>query len=652
MKATSILLCIAVIVGTYEVRQASSSDAAARLVLKLLKNRANCETPLKTALACLHRKYRTFDGTCNNLCNITLGSAEQPLERLLPPDYEGPAGSQAPRSLGVDFKPLTNPRKVSVEALENNDTANINGTIVDFTHLTMTWGQFLDHDVTLTELPELDCGINNAPCRPIPGCVNIKIPNGLELLFNESVQCIPLARSLRNPAGNQINIITAYVDGSQVYGSSDELAKQLRSPKGHGRLDTVPLRNIGGLPRLPDANEEAFCRSPNPEEKPCFIAGDARVNENQALMAMHTLWVREHNRIATNLKLLRPYADDETLFQEARKIVIAELQHITYNEWLPVLFPSKELRKQFGVLLKPKGKFFTGYDPEVNVQCTNVFSTSALRMGHSLIRAVFDLRSADGTFSRFRGSDRSLPRDIRFAEPVDFFIPTRFFNKNEQSVFTRILFGLIFFVAQTPDRIFVNAVRERLVIEGNIFGDLMAINIQRARDHGLPGYAHYREVLGLGAVNSFDDLSGTFSSEQIARFKAVYKNVKDVDVFPGSIAEGPFPGSVLGSVNTHIILKQMGKFRSGDRFWYERDDHLTAFTLKQLDEIRKVTMARVMCDNLDGATRIQRWVFKTIKSRRSVVDCADLDYVDLKEFSQGAGVEPMEETGGEESAAA
>ena len=183
--------------------------------------------------------------------------------------------------------------------------------------------------------------------------------------------------------------------------------------------------------------------------------------------------------------------------------------------------------------------------------------------------------------------------------------------------------------------IFVNAVRERLVIEGNIFGDLMAINIQRARDHGLPGYAHYREVLGLGAVNSFDDLSGTFSSEQIARFKAVYKNVKDVDVFPGSIAEGPLPGSVLGSVNTHIILKQMGKFRSGDRFWYERDDHLTAFTLKQLDEIRKVTMARVMCDNLDGATRIQRWVFKTIKSRRSVVDCADLDYVDLKEFSQG-----------------
>ena len=183
--------------------------------------------------------------------------------------------------------------------------------------------------------------------------------------------------------------------------------------------------------------------------------------------------------------------------------------------------------------------------------------------------------------------------------------------------------------------IFVNAVRERLVIENDIVGDLMAINVQRGRDHGLPGYTHYREVLGLGAVNSFDDLLDSFSSEQIKRFKLVYKNVKDIDVFVGSIAENNFPGSALGSVNTHLILKQMEKYRSGDRFWYERDDHLTAFTLKQLDEIRKVTMARVICDNLDGATRSLPWVFKTIDSGQKVVDCADLDYVDLKEFSQG-----------------
>ena len=73
-------------------------------------------------------------------------------------------------------------------------------------------------------------------------------------------------------------------------------------------------------------------------------------------------------------------------------------------------------------------------------------------MGHSLIRPAFNLTAADGTFSRFRGSDQSLPRAIRFSIDVDFFEPSRFFDKLEQSVFTRIIFGLIAVVAQTPDR--------------------------------------------------------------------------------------------------------------------------------------------------------------------------------------------------------
>ena len=62
-----------------------------------------------------------------------------------------------------------------------------------------------------------------------------------------------------------------------------------------------------------------------------------------ALMAMHTIWVREHNRIANFLHLLNPHWGDERLYQEARKIVGAEIQHITYNEWLAVIFPSEDL---------------------------------------------------------------------------------------------------------------------------------------------------------------------------------------------------------------------------------------------------------------------------------------------------------------------
>jgi peroxidase len=69
----------------------------------------------------------------------------------------------------------------------------------------------------------------------------------------------------------------------------------------------------------------------------CFKAGDVRVNEHVGLATLHTLWMREHNRLAADLQLLNPHWGDETLFQEARRIVAAEVQHITYTEFLPVV---------------------------------------------------------------------------------------------------------------------------------------------------------------------------------------------------------------------------------------------------------------------------------------------------------------------------
>ena len=189
---------------------------------------------------------------------------------------------------------------------------------------------------------------------------------------------------------------------------------------------------------------------------------------------------------------------------------------------------------------------------------------------------------------------------------------------------------------------FVQAVGERLIIEGptidGIVGDLPAINCQRGRDHGLPGYTAYREALGGGPAQLFTDLLTTITQARIISLKSAYAAVKDIDLFAGAINEFPAEGSVLGFTFTKILTQQFRDLRFGDRFWYERDDHQTGFTQAQLDEIKKSSIARVICDNTDGVIFIQPKAFLP-RTRRSgsnpLFRCRNLDSVNLKVFSEG-----------------
>lgn len=67
------------------------------------------------------------------------------------------------------------------------------------------------------------------------------------------------------------------------------------------------------------------------------LLGDIRINQNTQLTVLQVLLLREHNRIAKKLAKLNVHWNDETIYQETRKIVIGEIQHITYYEWLPIL---------------------------------------------------------------------------------------------------------------------------------------------------------------------------------------------------------------------------------------------------------------------------------------------------------------------------
>ncbi|CAH3188433.1 unnamed protein product, partial [Porites lobata] len=579
--------------------------------------------------------YRTIDGTCNNLCRIKQGAASTPLRRFLPSEY---ADEEQPRNESVTGHPLPNTRRVSVEIFQalNGDEFGIRPI---FTHVTMTWGQFIDHDVTLTELtPNVECGNNTTPtefdCRRIFVNVHQSASDKLAVVYSS---CLFGAESYSDQRERKsINEITAYIDASQVYGSDEALAQRLRDKTTKlGLLDVRPYINSDGEPILPEANEEAFCRSTDTEASPCFLAGDIRVNENHALMAMHTIWVREHNRIANFLHLLNPHWGDERLYQEARKIVGAEIQHITYNEWLAVIFASEDLREKLGLLLEPKGKFFKGYNVSVDAQCTNAFSTAALRMGHSLIRDTFFLLDTNFGIAGFDKPNR--------LETRDFFNPDRFYQAGDNA-YGGILLGLIRFFAQNVDRRFVRAVRERLIIEGEppngIVGDLTAINMIRGRDHGLPGYVKFREACGGKPAVRFDDICDTIPRAQVKRLKSagIYKRVQDIDLFAGGMSEKAQRGSALGFTFTCLVGRQFKDFRHGDRFWYERDDHKTGFTIEQLDQIRHSSLAKVICDNTDDVRRIHEKVFvhrNTRGANNPVVDCDDLPFMDLTVFKEG-----------------
>lgn len=167
------------------------------------------DIPIQTQLDCFMHKYRTLNGTCNNLCHVTWGSVQSPFQRLLPPAYQ--YGESAPRSLGSNDKPLPNTRKVSRIVFVSSPTDEQNRT-PNFTHMTMIWGQFLSHDIVLTQSNEsAQCGNNSTPCKgPRKGCISIDILSRNELLGHQTAKCIPLKRSAISPDGEQVSSFKCY----------------------------------------------------------------------------------------------------------------------------------------------------------------------------------------------------------------------------------------------------------------------------------------------------------------------------------------------------------------------------------------------------------------------------------------------------------
>ncbi len=507
-------------------------------------------------------EFRSITGMGNNETNPDLGVANTQLLRILSDDYDGfsdPAGGNRPSA-----RAISNAVADQSESVENNR---------DFSNFVFQWGQFLDHDIDLSESAH--------PNEPF----NIPVPTGDPFFdpFNTGTQVIELSRTVFDPATGttnprqQVNQITSFIDASNVYGSGESRANELRTGS-DGLLKT----SAGNL--LPfNVNGFANAGGPSPN---LFLAGDVRANEQVGLTAMHTLFVREHNRLAGELKTLNPSFSDDDIYNRARVIVGAQMQVITYNEFLPA------------VLGPPGLEAYKGYVPGVNPGIANEFSTAAFRVGHTMLPSFLSRVDEFGNES----SEMNLPlRD-------GFFAPDEIIDHGIDS----LLRGLAQQKQQEIDRFVVDDVRNFLFGPPGAGGfDLASLNIQRGRDHGIPGYNQARRELGLTPVNDFSEFPAD-SSVQSA-LASIYPSVEEIDLWVGGIAEDHVTGSSLGETFTAIWVDQFTRLRDGDRFWYENDPALQVALTdigQDINWLKNTLLSDIIVRNT-GINNIQSEVFRT-----------------------------------------
>jgi len=214
------------------------------------------------------------------------------------------------------------------------------------------------------------------------------------------------------------------------------------------------------------------------------------------------------------------------------------------------------------------------YNELTDGSISNEFLTVSFRLHHLVYPKIF--------------TSNSQFEDIQAHDFNDLVLSRTAVYKDSESFCS----GMFIAPSQPSTAHITDAIRSELFNGKN---SLSSINMQRARDHGIPSYVAFRRFCGLSVPRAFRDLYGIIQPKALARMIRVYKNVQDIDAWSGSISEIVPESGILGPTSTCIISKQFKELRIGDRFFYDNDDPITRFTPNQLNEIRKSSFARFMC---------------------------------------------------------
>jgi hypothetical protein len=467
---------------------------------------------------------RLIDGSWNHLNDTDRGAAGTPMIRInYLTEYANVAGGMISDVQRANARVISN--TLSAQSISKLSARRLSDFI-------WGWGQFLDHDMSLSTTS--DGVVKN-------GSASIAVTTVGDPLGPNS---IPLTRSnfVIRGVREQVNEVTSWIDGSQIYGSSAARAAALRTGGGYGAKLLTSANNLLPYNTTGLSNQNS---GPTPGNQ-LFLAGDIRANENLLLTSLQTVFMREHNRLVDRIVAQQPWLNADQQYQLARKIVGAEIQAITYNEFLPALLGAGAPTAQAYV-----------YTPKTDGSVTNSFAHSAFRFGHSAVSSSLLLANAGGA------PVGSLPFQQAFFNPTQI--------TNNPTLMDQVLQGASLQVSQEIDLQIVDSLRNVMFGPPGAGGtDLAAIDIQRGRDHGLPDYNEMRVAYGLSKLTSFNQITANAQVRQ--SLAALYgSNINNVDMFVGALAEDRLPGSSLGALNTAIIVNQFTRSRDGDRFFYTGD---------------------------------------------------------------------------------
>ncbi|WIA39466.1 hypothetical protein OEZ86_005565 [Tetradesmus obliquus] len=350
------------------------------------------------------------------------------------------------------------------------------------------------------------------------------------------------------------------------------------------------------------------------------VAGLGTVNQHPGLLSLATVFLREHNRRAAEAVRLSPSWGDEEAFQYARKWVIVHWQHVVFDEYITALL---------GATLPQ----YTSYNASTNPGIDNFFASASYRYGHATITdVVFRL-------------------DEHWQEhPQGHLLLSQAWFQPDKALSAGIEPLLRGYVASPRGRVgmpFASAVQQNLFGPSHINGtDLLAINIQRGRDHGLPDYNTCRRAFGLPPATSFHNI--TPDAALAAKLEQLYAgNINNIDAYVGGLAEPHVGNAHVGALFYASILDQFTRLRDGDWYYYKNADN-GLFTTQEVAEIDGTGLRDIIMRNTN-ITELPDSVW--VVAKESVLGVCPANAAGSSSSGGGAGLASSSSSGGNASVA-